>query len=46
MKSFDEKIITLNNGQKDFSILVYLKEVAVKSNNIKTKAFCRILGDK
>ncbi|MDP6548404.1 MAG: hypothetical protein QF917_05665 [Candidatus Woesearchaeota archaeon] len=46
MEAFDEKLITLNDGKKDLNVLVYLKEVAVKSNHTKTKAFCRITGEK
>jgi hypothetical protein len=46
MKIFDEKSITLNNGKEDLEVLVYLKEVKVKNNNINTKAFCKILGAK
>ncbi len=40
----DKKTITLNNGEKDVNVLVYLKEVKVKNNYTKIKAFCRIVG--
>jgi len=46
MKVFDEKTITLNDGNKDLTVLVYLKEVFVKNNNKNIKAFCKITGDK
>lgn len=45
MKIFDEKIVTLNNGDRDVDVLVYLKEVNVKSNHTKIKAFCKMKGD-
>lgn len=45
MKVFDEKVITLNNGIKDVDVLVYPKEVNVKSNHTKIKAFCKMKGD-
>jgi len=46
MKIFDEGIITLNNGDRDIDVLVYLKEVNVKNNHKNIKAFCKIAGDK
>jgi len=46
MKIFDEGIITLNNGDRDINVLVYLKEVNVKNNHKNIKAFCKIAGDK
>jgi len=46
MRVFDKKIITLNDGKRDIRVLVYLKEVYVKNNFIKTKAICRIVKDK
>jgi len=39
MKSFDEKITILNDGEKEIDVLVYLKEVAVKNNHTKSKLF-------
>lgn len=45
MTIFDEKTIILNDGEKDFNVLVYLKEVNVKNNHTNTKAFCRIIGN-
>lgn len=45
MKVLDKKTVTLNNGQKDVSILVFLKEVNVRNNNKAIKAFCRIIDN-
>lgn len=42
MRVFDEKSITLNDGTRDLNVLVYLKEVNVKSNHTKIKAYCKI----
>lgn len=46
MKVFDEKLVTLNNGNEEVSVLVYLKEVLVRNNHKNIKAFCKITGDK
>jgi len=46
MKIFDEGIITLNNGDRDIDVLVYLKEVNVKNNHKNIKAFCKFAGGK
>lgn len=46
MKVFDEKLVTLNNGNEEVSVLVYLKEVNVRNNHKNIKAFCKIAGDK
>ena len=45
MKIYDKKIITLNNGEKEINILVYLKEVRVKNNFLDVKAFCKKMED-
>jgi len=46
MKIFDEKTVILNDGEKNVKIKVYLKEVKVKNNHTKTKAFCRMIREK
>lgn len=43
MSLIDKKTITLCHGGKEVSVLVYLKEVGVKSQGTKVKAFCRII---
>ena len=35
----DKQTITLNNGSKDVSVIVYLKEIMVKNNHKTIKDF-------
>ena len=39
----DGKTVLLRDGSELLKVRVYLKEVMVKNNNFKTKAFCKIL---
>jgi len=39
----DKKTITLNHGEKEVNVLVYLKQVNVKGSSSKVKAYCRII---
>ena len=43
MNMIDKKTITLNHGESEVNVLVYLKEVNVKSSGTKVKAYCRII---
>jgi hypothetical protein len=43
MSLIDKKTIILNHGEKEVSILVYLKKVNVKSNATVVKAYCKIV---
>jgi hypothetical protein len=43
MSLIDKKTITLNHGEKEVSVMVYLKEVNAKSNTPVVKAYCRII---
>ena len=43
MDMIDEKIVSLNDGEKDIKVRVYLKEVPVKNNNSSKRVFARVI---
>ena len=43
MDLIDEKIVFLNDGEKDIKVRVYLKEVSVKNNGSSKKVFARVI---
>ncbi|MFH1642321.1 MAG: hypothetical protein ABIC04_05490 [Nanoarchaeota archaeon] len=42
-KIFDQKTVILNDGKYNRNVKVYLKEVNVRNNFTKIRAFCKIV---